>query len=165
MGKHCHTPDGVREAICKMFQNGVKVSEIARNLSMPRTTVSNIVQKFKKTGESSRLKPQGGRKQKLSIRQQRILGRMISANRKLPKQKILDEFNLGSDVKISMSTLERYSKKNCNSEKSPRKKAGARQEALPCQAIMGQNKEIADSSVVPEAYNFWGASLIFDNDT
>ena len=110
MEKRPYIPDGVREAICKMFQNGIKVSKIARNLSMSRTTVSNIVQKFKKTRESSKQKSQG-RKQKLSIRQQQILGRMISANRKVPKQKILNEFNSGSDVKISMSDFERYSKK------------------------------------------------------
>ena len=66
MEKRRNIPDGVREAICKMFQNGIKVSEIARMLSMSRTTVSNIVQKFKKTGESSKQKSQG-RKQKLSI--------------------------------------------------------------------------------------------------
>ena len=108
MEKRRNITDGVREAICKMFQNGIKVSEIARILSMSRTTVSNIVQKFKKTGESSKQKSQR-RKQKLSIRQQRILGRMISANRKVPKQKILNEFNSGSDVKISMTTFERYS--------------------------------------------------------
>ena len=106
----CHIPDGVREAICKMFQNGVKVSEIARNLSMSSSTVYNIVQQLKKTGESSKQKWHG-RKPKLSIRQQRILGRMISANRKVPKQKILNEFNSGSEVKISMRTFERYSKK------------------------------------------------------
>ena len=69
-----------------------------------------LVQQFKKTGESSKQKWHG-RKPKLSIRQQRILGRMISANRKVPKQKILNEFNSGSEVKISMRTFERYSKK------------------------------------------------------
>ena len=110
MKKRCHIPDGVLVAICKMFQNGVKVSEIVRNLSMSRSTVSNILQQFKKTGESSKQKWHG-RKPKLSIRQQRILGRMISANRKVPKQKILNEFNSGSEVKISMRTFEQYSKK------------------------------------------------------
>ena len=34
MKKRCHIPDGVRAAICKMFQNGDKVSGITRNLSM-----------------------------------------------------------------------------------------------------------------------------------
>ena len=92
MEKRRHIHDGVREAICKMFQNVIKVSEIARNLSMSRNTVSNIVQKFKKTGKSSKQKSQG-RKQKLSVRQQRILGRMISANRKVPTRKNLNEFN------------------------------------------------------------------------
>ena len=131
MEKRRHIPDGVREAICKMFQNGIKVSEIARNLSMSRTTVSNIVQKFKKTGESSKQKSQG-RKQTLSIQQQRILGRMISANRKVPKQKILNEFNSGSDVKISMSTFERYSKKFGFRRRVLGKKTGAFKEASPC---------------------------------
>ena len=96
MEKRRHIPDGVTEAICKKVQNGIKVSEIARNLSVSRTTVSNIAQKFKKTGESTKQKSQG-RKQKISIRHQRILGRMISANRKVPKQKILNKFNSGSD--------------------------------------------------------------------
>ena len=33
MKKHGHIPDGFWEAICKLFQNGVKVFGIARNLS------------------------------------------------------------------------------------------------------------------------------------
>ena len=39
-----------------------------------------------------------------------IVARIISASRKEPKQKILSEFNSGSEVKISMRTFEQYSK-------------------------------------------------------
>ena len=47
-----------------------------------------------------------------------IVTRIISASRKEPKQKILNEFNLGSEVKISMRTFEQYSKKFVSGEES-----------------------------------------------
>ena len=54
MKKRCHIPDGVRAVICEMLQIGAKVSGITRNLSIWKSTVSSIVQQFKKTGESSK---------------------------------------------------------------------------------------------------------------
>ena len=104
MKKRCHIPDGVRAAICKMFQNGFKVSGITRNLPIWRSTVSSIVQQFKKTGESSKQKLHG-QKPKLNNVTLRIVARIISASRKEPKQKILNE------VKMSVRTFEQYFKK------------------------------------------------------
>ncbi len=59
MNSNSHITDRVREAICKMFQNGVNVSAVARNLSIARSIVSSIVQQFKKAGESSKQKWHG----------------------------------------------------------------------------------------------------------
>ena len=77
MGKHRTVLfDGTRECICKLYSSGTNVSNIAQMLSIPRTIISTIIQKFKKSGNSQR-KPQHGRKEKLSQRDQRTLGRLI----------------------------------------------------------------------------------------
>ena len=72
--------------------------------------MSSIVQQFKKTGESSKQKLHS-QKPKLNNLTLRIVVRIISAGRKEPKQKILNEFNSGSEVKISVRTFEQYSKR------------------------------------------------------
>ena len=48
----------------------------------------------------------------------RIVARIISASRKETKQKILNEFNLGSEGKISMRAFEQYLKKLVSWEES-----------------------------------------------
>ena len=59
MDRNSHIPDRLREAIFKMFQNGVKVSAVPRNQPRTRSIVSSIVQQFKKAGESSKQKWHG----------------------------------------------------------------------------------------------------------
>ena len=77
MGKHrTFLFDGSREYICKLYSSGTNVGNIAKMLTIPSAVISTIIQKFKKSGNSQR-KPQPGRKEKLSKRDQRTLGRLV----------------------------------------------------------------------------------------
>ena len=98
--------DDVRVCVCTMFRNGRKVVEISRDMDLKRTTVSTIVNVFKKTGRMKKL-PRGGRPEKLTQRDQRRLTRLIMTNRRTPLKKILAEFNAENDfVKLTHSGLQ-----------------------------------------------------------
>ena len=79
-------------------------------LAVPRTTISAIIQTFKRTGNVKK-KSMSGRKEKLSVRAQRLLSRIIAANRKKPIAVVMAEFNNQSDTPISKTTFFRYCKK------------------------------------------------------
>ena len=59
--------DSEREVICRLYTASLTVTQIAKNLSRGRPTVSNIVLKFKLTGSYQR-KKRPGPKEKLSLR-------------------------------------------------------------------------------------------------
>ena len=59
--------DSEREVICRLYTGSATVTQIAKNLSRGRSTVSNVVLKFKSTG-SYQKKKRPGPKEKLSLR-------------------------------------------------------------------------------------------------
>ena len=59
--------DSEREVICRLYTDSLTVTQIAKNLSRGRSTVSNVVLKFKLTGSYQKKKIPGP-KEKLSLR-------------------------------------------------------------------------------------------------
>ena len=59
--------DSEREVICRLYTGGLTVTQITKKLSRGRSTVSNVVLKFKSTG-SHQKKKRLGPKEKLSLR-------------------------------------------------------------------------------------------------
>ena len=108
--KGSHLSNDTRDAVCKLFTSGNNVSSISKMLAVPRTTNSAIIQTFKRTGNVKK-KSMSGRKEKLSVRAQRLLSRIIAANRKKPIAVVMAEFNNQSDTPISKTTFFRYCKK------------------------------------------------------
>ena len=106
--KGSHLSNDTRDAVCKLFTSGNNVNSISKILAVPRTTISTIIQTLKRTGNVK--KPMSGRKKKLSVRAQRLLSRIIAANRKKPIAVVTAEFNNQSDTPISKTTFFRYCK-------------------------------------------------------
>ena len=98
--KGSHLSNDTRDAVCKLFTSGNNVSSISKMLAVPRTTISAIIKTFKRTGNVKK-KPMSGSKEKLSVRAQRLLSRIIAANRKKPIAVVMAEFNNQSDTPIS----------------------------------------------------------------
>lgn len=101
------TPPSVREAICTMYKNGSKVSDIAKSLSMHRSTVSSIIQGFKKSG-SATTSSRTGRPKKLAPRDLRRLNRLIMTHRRTPLTKVYALFNKDSGTNLCKRTLDKY---------------------------------------------------------
>ena len=105
-----HTPPSVKESICTMHKNGSSVSAIAKLLSMPRTTVSSILQKSKTTG-SPVVAETRGRPGKLSDRHLRRLNRLIMTHRRAPLKKVYALFNKEVGLDLCKRTLDKYCRK------------------------------------------------------
>ena len=97
----------VRICVCTMFNNGKTVTEVSKDLGIPRGTINSVIQVYKKTGRMKKL-PRTGQPEKLTKRDQRTLSRLILANRRAPLKKILAEFNANNDFTISKRTFDRY---------------------------------------------------------
>ena len=59
--KACHLSDDKNHAICKLYMSGNNMRTISKMLAIPRKTISNIIQTFKRTGNTKK-KPMSGEK-------------------------------------------------------------------------------------------------------
>ena len=65
--KACHLFDDKNHAICKLYMSGNNMRSISEMLAIPRKSISDIIQTFKRTGNTKK-KPISGGKEKLSLR-------------------------------------------------------------------------------------------------
>ena len=75
--KACHLSDDKSHAICKLYMSGNNMRSISKMLAIPRKTISNIIQTFKRTGNTKK-KPMIEGKEKLSLRYSGVVNRRIA---------------------------------------------------------------------------------------
>ena len=75
--KACHLSDDNSHAIFKLHMSGNNMRTISKMLAIPRKTISNIIQTFKRTGNTKK-KPMSGGKEKLSLRYSGVVIRRIA---------------------------------------------------------------------------------------
>lgn len=93
--------DAERARIVGMREGGMKSSQIAESLKIPRSTVSTVLTKWRVLGQMTTLKPKP-RPLKLSDRSMRDLGRMIHSHRRLTLAALAAKFN------VHRHTMRRY---------------------------------------------------------
>ena len=59
--KACHLSDDKSHGICKLYMSGNNMRTISKMLAIPRKTISNTIQTFKRTGNTKK-KPMPGEK-------------------------------------------------------------------------------------------------------
>lgn len=94
----------LKEVIVSLYLSGLKHSDIARRLEIPRPTISSIIDRYRKRGsvENNRRK---GKHAKLSDSDSRKLLRLVKENRKLSDITAL--FNENRDSIVSKRTVQR----------------------------------------------------------
>jgi inhibitor of nuclear factor kappa-B kinase subunit alpha len=93
-----------RPAIIRLFEEGKKISEIARLLNLPRMTVSDAVKRYQETGSNNdRVRSGRPRTSNTSMNRKRIKGR-IQRNPKLSTRK------LAKSTGVSRSSVQRILK-------------------------------------------------------
>ena len=65
--KACHLSDDKSHAICKLYMSVNNMKTISKILAIPRKTISNIIQTFKRTGNTKKKPMSGKRKTELTI--------------------------------------------------------------------------------------------------
>ena len=84
--------------------SGKSIRAIAIDLSQPRSTVGDVVKKWKTMGVGTRT-AHVGRPRKLTERDRRVLKREVRTNRKKPLQIINSEFQQAAGVTVHPNTL------------------------------------------------------------
>ena len=72
----------IKKLVVDLYEDGHKLREISKLLSVPYMTISNIVKKYRNTG-SVENKKRCGRPKLVSDRDYRKLERLIKANRRI----------------------------------------------------------------------------------
>lgn len=96
----------LKEVIVSLYLSGLKHSDIARRLEIPRPTISSIIDRYRKRGsvENNRRK---GKHAKLSDRDSRKLLRLVKENSKRKLSDITALFNENRDSIVSKRTVQR----------------------------------------------------------
>lgn len=97
--------EGERAMIIGMRTAGMSTHRIATELGMTQSTVFTIWKNFQERGTTQPLKS-SGRPPKLNVRDKRMLGRILSKNRRLPLAAIREKMH----VKVSPTTLRKAMK-------------------------------------------------------
>ena len=90
-----------------LYENGHKLREISKLLSVPHMTVSNIVKKYRNTG-SVENKKRSSRPKLVSDRDYRKLERLVKANRRDTLSNITSKFNQNREIQVSRRTVQRH---------------------------------------------------------
>ena len=98
---------GIKKLFVDLSENGYKLSEISKLLSVPYMTISNIVKKYRNTG-SFENKKRSGRPKLESERDYRKLERLVKANGRDTLSNITSKFNENREIQVSRSTVQSH---------------------------------------------------------
>ncbi len=97
----------LKQIAVELHQNGHRISEIARLLSIPQSTCSDIIHRFGERG-SLENRRRSGRPRNVSDRDYRVLERLVKKNRRSVLRDISAEFNEDRQVPVSTRTVQRH---------------------------------------------------------
>ena len=97
----------IKKLFVDLYENGHKLSEISKLLSVPYMTISNIVKKYRNTG-SVENKKRSGRPKLESDRDYRKLERLVKANGRDTLSNITSKFNENREIQVSRRTVQSH---------------------------------------------------------
>ena len=96
----------LKKVAVDLFKNGGKISDIARVLQQPRSTISDIIRRFREAGTVEN-RPRSGRPPAMDDRDYRQLEKIVKTERRAPLVKITAHFNEERNVSVSNRTVSR----------------------------------------------------------
>ena len=90
-----------------LYENGHKLSETSKLLSVSYMTISNIVKKYRNTGSAENMK-RSGRPKLVSDRDYRKLERLLKANRRDFLSNITSKFNENREIQVSRKIVQSH---------------------------------------------------------
>jgi len=89
-----------------LFKNGENIADIARILQQPRSTISDIIKRFREAGTVEN-RPRSGRPRAMDDTGYQQLEKIVKAERRAPLVKITANFNEERNVSVSKRTVRR----------------------------------------------------------
>lgn len=122
MPKKSEVPLSVRTKIITLNDLGYSQRNIARMVTLSRTTVQYVLKNYKETGLLTP-KPRSGRKRKIGERETRLLKRNAIKNRRKTSKELAADLNLESGISVCPSTVRRHlvaaGIRGCKARKKP----------------------------------------------
>lgn len=106
MNKRRELSEAERGMIIGAHRFGHSIRDISHKFSIPRTTVGDVIIKWKREGVMT-CPPRPGKPKKLTDRDRRSLRRVVTANRQAPLQMVAQEFRDRSGTDASDRTVRR----------------------------------------------------------
>src|SRR5215471_9607102 len=111
-----------RERIVGMYLANVPTKVIIETVDKPKSTVYETIKRFKDSGSAQPAK-RPGRPRKLTVRDQRVVVKVVKANRSAPLARVTERINVRLSTTLSPSTTRRYIRrlglKSCYAVKKP----------------------------------------------
>ena len=95
-----------KEAVVSLYYSGIRQAEISRRLGIPRTTISSVIDRFRKRGNVGNIQRKVA-PAKLSRRDSRTIWRTVKINKKWSLSDITALFNQHRDSSVSKRTIQR----------------------------------------------------------
>lgn len=106
MGKNPEIPVAVRKRLVQLVQAGTPMAQVAKQLSVSRSSVWRAVQRFRKEGSMNTL-PRSGRPRMTTEREDRILRRLSVANPMKTAPDLKREMVVSEGTRCSVRTIRR----------------------------------------------------------
>ena len=95
-----------KELIVTLSQSVQNKVELSRLLNIPRTTITSVLSKYRRTGTVETL-TRSGRKKRFTNRDRNALKHLVNSNRHLTLQNITVKLNEGKTKTLSQKTVQR----------------------------------------------------------
>lgn len=102
------TNGAIRELIVKLFNQGKTFQDIAKQINVTKSTVSDIVKKYGETGSTQISRHGAGRSRKVTSRIQRSLVRICKTDRRSTVREITAKWNEEIIGNVSQETCRRW---------------------------------------------------------
>lgn len=109
--KSKNTSFEIRQLVIFKHAKNFSVREIADELNLPKSTVYDIIKRFKREDRIESI-PQAGQPEKLSDADKRFILRQVSKNPKLSAPKLATELNARNDSNVCAETVRRLLKQH-----------------------------------------------------
>ena len=110
----------INKLFVDLYENGHKLSEISKLLSVSYMTISNIVKKYRNNGSAENMK-RSGRPKLVSDRDYRKLERLLKANSRDFRSNITSKFYENREIQVSRKIVQSF-KPAVNPEKGFKEK-------------------------------------------
>ncbi|XP_029654958.1 uncharacterized protein LOC115228528 [Octopus sinensis] len=109
----------LKQRVVTAHQNGKSYGEISKLLILPKSTVRNIITRWKQRGTVMN-KPRSGAPKKISLRSSSLMKRLVTSNPKITRKELADNLKI-TGTSVSLRTITSTLRKEGINKRRPRR--------------------------------------------